>query len=483
MTILQVPLNEAYSTIDEKKVLEKVLLEAGGNPVKESAEYAVKKKTNLVEINQEGVSIAAQYIHEKLLSESYTPRTWRTHPLHILPQEPHSPSDPWNKTVLDWIFLISSLNFSFWSEKEGQPDRYGVEWQASWDNDEKRLYTGYWSLVAALNKGSSRCFLCHHEELIGASRTAMQNGIPITDPAFYGSETLCPDSLIESVFCEAEQCNEGMPLLQQRISIMREVGFILTNVGRLVRSDAETNLSVPSLQAFDGSYQGLLLELQRRHDGQATAIDLVKLITDTFPSFRDEVYLDGRKGKAQGPLPIAMPADLVCIWKRAQILVADTWAAFYPDPSVTSTHPLFPGDRGAAIHDLTMFADYRVPQIMHHLRILSYPSSLVDALRNGTPLEPGSREEISLRAASIVGVERVREEIIKMLNGSGTVGTRAGFTLTKDGVKHSAPHVSSVLIDFFLWDLAKRLERGEEKIEGIDTADILPAHRTRSIWY
>ena len=56
------------------------------------------------------------------------------------------------------------------------------------------------------------------------------------------------------------------------------------------------------------------------------------------------------------------------IWKRAQILVAETWAAFYPeDPS--APHPLFPA--GPAIHELTMFADYRVPQILHHLRAFS----------------------------------------------------------------------------------------------------------------
>ncbi|ESK96171.1 conserved eukaryotic protein [Moniliophthora roreri MCA 2997] len=418
MAILQISPIESHPTFNEKKEIGTLLIGAVGaenpNPVKECAEYAYKK-ANLVRVNPEGVSIAARYIRDKLLSESYSPRTWRTHALHILPREPYSPSDSWNKTVLDWIFLISSLNFSFWSEKEGQPDRYGVEWQSSWDDKEKKVWTGYWSLVAALNK-------------------AMQSGIPITDPTFYSSETLCPDVLIESVFQEANQSSESIPLLQQRIAIMREVGFILTN-------------------AFGGSYQGLLAEFQRRHDGQGTAIDLVKLVTETFPSFKDEVYLDGRK---------------VCIWKRAQILVADTWAAFYPDPSVTSTHPLFPGTRGASIQDLTMFADYRVPQILHHLKILSYPSSLVDALRNGVSLAPGSREEISLRAASIVAVERVREEMIKLMQGSSSDSTN---------------DISSVLIDFFLWDLAKRLERGEDKVEGIDTVEIIPAHRTRSIWY
>jgi hypothetical protein len=122
------------------------------NPVLESCEFAYKK-TNLVQINDDGVKSAAKYIHEKLHFESYTPRTWRTHPLHILPPEPYDPSDPLTKASLNWIFLISSLNFSFWSEKEGQSDRYGVEWREGWGKEGKKVWTGYWSLVAALNRG------------------------------------------------------------------------------------------------------------------------------------------------------------------------------------------------------------------------------------------------------------------------------------------------------------------------------------------
>ncbi len=113
-----------------------------------------------------------------------------------------------------------------------------------------------------------------------------------------------------------------------------------------------------------------------------------------------------------------------------------------------------------------MFADYRVPQILHHLQILSYPPSLEDMLRKGTYLPSGCMEELSLRAASIVAVERVRDAMIDM-NLEGSQGER----------------VSSVVIDFFLWDLAKRVERGEEKLEGIETKAVVPAHRTRSIWY
>lgn len=60
--------------------------------------------------------------------------------------------------------------------------------------------------------------------------SALEDDIPITDPNFYSSETLCPDSLIEHIFRPAGQSTEKIPLLQERISVMREVGFILCNV-------------------------------------------------------------------------------------------------------------------------------------------------------------------------------------------------------------------------------------------------------------
>jgi len=402
--------------LDEKNEVYAEYKRNATNPVIESAEFALLS-TNIVQINDDGVRNAAHYIEDKLRSESYTPRTWRTHPLHVCPPEPYSPTDPLTKTTLDWIFLISSLNFSFWSEKEGRSDCYGVEWQEGWDSEQSVVWRGYWSLLAALNR-------------------ALQEGISITDPAFYSSELLCPDSVLVHVFRPAARSIETIPLLNERIVIMREVGSILC-------------------ARFGGSFQGFLDDFQGRHSGQGTAVELVQMVAETFPSFRDETWLDGRK---------------VYIWKRAQILVAEMWAAFFP-PSPEISHPIFPGPAGPAIQHLTMFADYRVPQILHHLRILTYPPSLVQMLQAGTLLAPGSREEISVRAASVIAVERLREEITQM---------REKESRTKGSIGDG---VCSVLIDFYLWDLAKKLERGDQKIEGIDTAEIVPAHRTRSIWY
>ena len=116
-----------------------------------------------------------------------------------------------------------------------------------------------------------------------------------------------------------------------------------------------------------------------------------------------------------------------------------------------------------------MFADYRVPQILHHLRMLVYPPELLKLLRAHVVLAPGTREEVSIRAASIVAVEKLREEIVR-IRGSNNESTRTG-------------QVSSVLIDFYLWDLAKRIEDGGEGVEGVETTEMAPPHRTRSIWY
>jgi len=118
-----------------------------------------------------------------------------------------------------------------------------------------------------------------------------------------------------------------------------------------------------------------------------------------------------------------------------------------------------------------MFADYRVPQILHHLKILIYPPSLLALLESGHYFEHGSKEEVSIRAASIVAVERVRDEILALRHQDKEI---AGTATTVGECGVDVP-VSSVLIDFYLWDAAKRIEESEETV--------VPTHRTRSIWY
>jgi len=146
----------------------------------------------------------------------------------------------------------------------------------------------------------------------------------------------------------------------------------------------------------------------------------VQMVVDTFPCYRDQWPYKGR---------------IVQLWKRAQILVAETWAAFHPvDPSLP--HPIFPH----GIRELTMFADYRVPQLLMHYTLLVPSPALSVKLLAKTDILPGSSEELAIRGAAILTVSLLRQAV-ERLRGQESDDT------------------SDVMIDFWLWDEAKRLER------------------------
>ena len=55
-----------------------------------------------------------------------------------------------------------------------------------------------------------------------------------------------------------------------------------------------------------------------------------------------------------------------------------------------------------------MFADYKVPQILFHLGILKLNSGLEDKLNSKKIIPHGSDEEVEIRAATIVAVEKLK---------------------------------------------------------------------------
>ncbi len=77
----------------------------------------------------------------------------------------------------------------------------------------------------------------------------------------------------------------------------------------------------------------------------------------------------------------------VRILKRAQIVVADLWACF-------------DGEGYGEFRDIdsiTMFADYRIPQILNSLGCLQYSPLLDNAIRQKMLIESGHTWEIQLR--------------------------------------------------------------------------------------
>jgi hypothetical protein len=76
-----------------------------------------------------------------------------------------------------------------------------------------------------------------------------------------------------------------------------------------------------------------------------------------------------------------------------------------------------------------MFADYRVPQILHSMGCLRYSPSLIARLDKGLPIDSGDRLEIEIRGVSIWCVELLRRELKREWKRD----------------------VNAVLLDFWLW--------------------------------
>lgn len=108
--------------------------------------------------------------------------------------------------------------------------------------------------------------------------------------------------------------------------------------------------------------------------------------------------------------------------------------------------------------------------MLHSLGCISYCPPLENQMRRLEPIAPGHSWELQIRGelykarrvfkslivsgCSIWAVELIRREIIKLQPDA---------------------KVNAILIDFFLYDLAKKRELTGE--------DAIPHHRTRSIWY
>lgn len=134
--------------------------------------------------------------------------------------------------------------------------------------------------------------------------------MPLTDPRYFSDPRRCSGASVAEVFAPVSSSREGMPLLSERIAVIREVGSILC-------------------ERFGGSFQGMLGVWKEKYGEGRTALQLVEMVTEAFPSFRDEAVCNGRRGAClERATHWRMSLHLefsVYFWKRAQILVAETW--------------------------------------------------------------------------------------------------------------------------------------------------------------
>jgi len=190
----------------------------------------------------------------------------------------------------------------------------------------------------------------------------------------------------------------GIPLPDRRREVLNETGHRL-------------------LERFEGRFA--IAAEQVRGDARALAY----LLADVFPSFRDAPEYQGRT---------------VAILKRAQICAADlhhSWTRLGYDGL-------------EAMDCLTVFADYRLPQYLRHVGVLTLEPELAATIDARREIRSESDQEIELRCATVVAADLLQT------------------ALAERGLPVPAWH-----LDFVLW------ERSHD-------ADVsLPHHRTRSVYY
>jgi hypothetical protein len=159
--------------------------------VLENSEFIYNNSTD-VALDMRHTKLAAIEVLKQMQERGYSTKTWSEHPLH-----PKSKDE----NTVNFIFTMDLLNFSFWSAKNEQ-DRFAVSYKGN-------RYTGYWSLVAALQR-------------------ALDEDIPITSPSFWINEEECTDEVLRNVF--RSETDEGIPMFEERVRCLREAGHIIDEV-------------------------------------------------------------------------------------------------------------------------------------------------------------------------------------------------------------------------------------------------------------
>ena len=191
---------------------------------------------------------------------------------------------------------------------------------------------------------------------------------------------------------------QAIPLFEKRLAIARQTGSVLA-------------------KKYNGQATNVIKAANKNAD------KLIELVLRDFPSFRDTVIFQGKK---------------IYLLKRAQILVGDIWGSL--------------GGQGLGefkdINQLTCFADYKIPQILHHFGVLEYSPQLLQKIKNETLITASSREEVEIRANTIWAVEILKKDLVKL-----------------------GRNLPSFQIDWILWNMSQKIKLST------------PYHKTRTIYY
>lgn len=216
----------------------------------------------------------------------------------------------------------------------------------------------------------------------------------ISDPLFLSN--VDENYLLSEVFAAASP----MPMIKQRVASLREVGKFLNENS-----------------------------------------DVSNLMHKLFLKYRSDAYFVSQA------LPTLLPLWSDPFYKRSQLFVAMVYGRFQDREDLPISKD--------SLADLTVFADYRVPQALMGLGIIRPGAQLRSDLYNNREISSGSRKELEIRAATILGADMLRSALIST-------------TLNEE--------LNSLHLDAFLWFLGRNpsgIVDGESF-----TAEIPNHHRT-----
>ncbi len=240
----------------------------------------------------------------------------------------HAPFDLMSLSIsqrINFVFILDSISFCYWSEPK---------WTVKYNN---KTYDGTWALIASLGK-------------------AIENNIPITDFKFLAE-------LDTKKFNEIFENSERMPLKQERLRILNELGNVITT-------------------KFDGKFENLI-KLSNND-----IFIFIKNLKENIPSFKDESFYKNKK---------------IYFYKRAQLLISDMHTLF----ADIDDNFMFKN-----ISSLTACADYKLPQILRKYNILEYDKHLSSIIDKKQEILKDSLEEIEIRANTIQAVEIIKQGLL-----------------------------------------------------------------------
>ena len=144
---------------------------------------------------------------------------------------------------------------------------------------------------------------------------------------------------------------------------------------------------------------------------RVAALQEVGKFLNSNPDFTFDKYFRRFKKNAyyaSQALPTFFPLWRDPFFKRSQLFVGMVYGRFqnWADLPISAD----------SLQDLTVFADYRIPQTLSSVGIISYAPELAEDLKNGKFVDSGSRKELEIRAASVLAADLITENLKKIVD-------------------------------------------------------------------